>query len=147
MSKSKVFEQSLHDENDIPAREAVKRLYAHIGYTLIDNPNKFGIDLIDDSGILSVEVERRLVWNKEEFPFSDINFLQRKEKFFVKSKTQLTEYAIVSLNLKKVGVIDKDTLMDYIEWAVPVENPNRFVNDSEYFYKIPKHKFVWFDVI
>ena len=147
MIKSKTFQQSLHDENDVPAREAVKRLYSHIGYTLIDNPDKFGIDLIDKDGILSVEVERRLVWDKHEFPFSDINFLQRKEKFFVKSKTKLTDYAIVSLSLKRVGLIDKNTLMDYVEWEVPVENPNRFVNDSEYFYKIPKNKFTWFNVV
>lgn len=137
----------MHDENDLPAREAVKRLYSHIGYKLIDNPDKFGIDLLDEDGIVSVEVERRLVWDKYDFPFSDVNFLQRKEKFFVKSKTQLTDYAIVSLDLKRVGVIDKDTIMAHIEWAMPVENPNRFVNDSEYFYKIPKSKFVWFDVI
>lgn len=147
MIKKKTFQQSLHDENDIPARETVKRFYSHIGYDLKDNPDKYGIDLIDKDGILSVEVERRLVWEGGEFPFSDVNFLHRKEKFFVKSKSKLTDYAIVSVDLKRVGLIDKATLVAYFDWTAPVENPNRFVHDSEFFYKIPKSKFVWFDVI
>lgn len=147
MIKSKKFEQSLHDENDIPARDTVKKLYSHIGYVLLDNPDKYGIDLIDTSGILSVEVERRLVWDKKDFPFPEVNFLQRKEKFFIKSKTMLTDYAIVSVSLKRVGLIDKNTLMELIEFSNPVENPNKYVSDSEYFFKIPKSKFTWFDVL
>lgn len=147
MIKKKIFEQSLHDENDAPAREAVKRLYANIGYKLIDNPDKYGIDLIDKEGILSVEVERRLVWNTKEFPFSEVNFLQRKEKFFNISKSKITEYAIVSADFKRAGIIDKKTLMAFIDLTSPEESPNKYVNDSEYFYKIPKAKFAWLDII
>lgn len=147
MIKKKIFEQSLHDENDAPAREAVKRLYANIGYKLIDNPDKYGIDLIDREGILSVEVERRLVWNTKEFPFSEVNFLQRKEKFFNISKSKITEYAIVSADFKRAGIIDKQTLMAFIDLTSPEESPNKYVNDSEYFYKIPKAKFAWLDII
>lgn len=147
MIKKKIFEQSLHDENDAPAREAVKRLYANIGYKLIDNPDKYGIDLIDKEGILSVEVERRLVWNSKEFPFNEVNFLQRKEKFFNISRSKITEYAIVSADFKRAGIIDKKTLMAFIDLTSPEESPNKYVNDSEYFYKIPKAKFVWLDII
>lgn len=147
MIKKKIFEQSLHDENDAPAREAIKKLYANIGYKLIDNPDKYGIDLIDNEGILSVEVERRLVWNTYEFPFNDVNFLQRKEKFFNISRSKITEYAIVSANFKRAGLIDRHTLMAFIDLTSPEESPNKYVNDSEYFYKIPKAKFTWFDII
>ncbi len=147
MIKKKIFEQSLHDENDLPAREAVKRLYANIGYKLIDNPDKYGIDLIDKEGILSVEVERRLVWNTKEFPFKEVNFLQRKEKFFNSSKSKITEYAIVSSDLKRAGIIDRPTLMAFIDLTSPEESPNKYVNDSEFFYKIPRSKFSWFDII
>ena len=137
----------MHDENDIPARQVVKKFYSNIGYALIDNPDKYGIDLIDKDGILSVEVERRMVWDKDEFPFLDVNFLQRKEKFFNSSRSIITEYAIVSSNLKRIGIIDKKTLMGFIDLTSPQESPNKYVNDSEFFYKIPRTKFTWFDIV
>jgi hypothetical protein len=145
-TKSKPFDKSLHDQNDLPAREVVKEWYGRIGIRLIDNPDKYGVDLITEDDSLCVEVERRMVWNTEEFPFADVNFLQRKVKFFDTKKYSLHEYAIVSISLKRIGICNESEIMAIVKGTTPTESPNRFVNDSEYFYKIPKSKFFWFSV-
>ena len=145
-TKSKIFQQSLHDENDLPARKVVKEFYARIGIMLIDNPDKYGVDLITEDDSLCVEVERRMVWNTDEFPFADVNFLQRKVKFFDTKRYSLHEYAIVSTSMKRIGICNEETIMAIVNGTTPKESPNRFVNDSEYFYKIPKSKFFWFNV-
>lgn len=144
--KSKPFEQSLHDENDLPAREVVKKFYAdRFGATLLDNPDKYGVDLVTGDYKMCVEVERRPVWESGDFPFVMVNFLQRKTKFFVNSPYVLTDYAIVSKDLKRVGIIDQLQIIDAILGTGAIEKPNKYVNDSEYFYEIHRNKFAWFD--
>ena len=145
-NRSKVFDQQLHDENDSPAREVVKRLYSYIGYQLIDNPNKYGVDLIDNESGLCVEVERRLVWEDGQFPFDTVNFLSRKKKFFEDNKYYFSDYAIVSKSMTRVGIIDKDSLMHFVNTTKVEENPNRYVNEGELFYKIPRSAFTFFDI-
>lgn len=145
--KSKPFEQSLHDENDLPAREVVKKFYDRWFWaTLVDNPDKYGVDLVTSDYSLSVEVERRPVWESGEFPFEMVNFLQRKTKFFVNSPYVLADYAIVSKDLKRVGIVNQLDILDIILTTKATEKPNRYVNDSEFFYEIPRKRFAWFDI-
>jgi hypothetical protein len=144
--KSKVFDNRLHDENDLPARAVVKRFYAHLGIILQDNPDRYGVDLISDDGKVAVEVERRPVWNKNDFPFVEVNFLHRKVKFFEKAEYLIQEYAIVSESMARIGIVDRPTIMEIVNRTKPTESCNRFVNDSEFFYKIPRSKFTWFSV-
>jgi len=145
--KSKPFEQSLHDENDLPAREVVKKFYADtFGAVLLDNPDRYGVDLVTTDYKLSVEVERRPVWESGEFPFDKVNFLQRKVKFFVNSPYVLADYAIVSKDLKRVGIINQLDILDIVLTSKATEKPNRYVNDSEFFYEIPRKQFAWFDI-
>ena len=95
-----------------------------------------------------VEVERRMVWDKPEFPFLSVNFLQRKVKFFVGHPDfVIVDYAIVNNDFTKVGIIDRCSIVGIVIDTTPEESPNRFVNDSEFFYKIPRSSFRWFDVL
>jgi hypothetical protein len=145
--KSKPFEQALHDENDIPAREVVKKFYAdRFGVVLLDNPDRYGVDLVTADYELSVEVERRPVWESGDFPFVMVNFLTRKTKFFVNTPYVLSDYAIVSKDYKRVGIIDQIKIIDAILTTKATEKPNRYVNDSEFFYEIPRKHFAWFDL-
>lgn len=145
--KSKVFDQALHDENDLPAREVVKRFYANtFGCDLVDNPDRYGVDLVTTDYKVSVEVERRPVWKSGDFPFVMVNFLQRKTKFFVNSPYVLSDYAIVSEDLKRVGILNQLQIIDAILTTKATEKPNKYVNDSEFFYEIPRKQFAWFDI-
>ena len=144
--KSKPFDATLHEENDLPARAVVKQFYARLGYALEDNPDKYGVDLVMGDYKISVEVERRPVWESGEFPFVMVNFLQRKTKFFVGTPYLLADYAIVSKDLKRIGIISQIDIIDTMLDSTPVEKPNRYVNDSEFFYEIPRKRFAWFDI-
>lgn len=143
MSNSKVFEQSLFDDCDPPAREVVKKYFADKGVCLVDNPDKYGVDLVAVDGSIKVEVERRIIWKAPEFPFEEVNLLARKAKFF---REPTTHYVIVSDDYTHIGGIQGQHLMWHIAHDPTVENPNRFVTAGEKFFKIPKIKFRWVKV-
>jgi len=144
MDSSKIFSQKLCDENDRPAREVVKEFYSRIGINLKDNPNTYGVDLISEDSSLCVEVECRHVWDEPEFPFDTVNFLNRKMKFVKLHKYNIFEFVIVSYDFKRLGIINRDTLMANIEKTSLRALSNRFVAEGEKFYQIPKNQFTWF---
>jgi hypothetical protein len=37
-------------------------------------------------------------------------------------------------------------IIDAILTSKATEKPNRYVNDSEFFYELPRNKFAWFDI-
>lgn len=140
---SKKFSQSLHRSNDPKSRRVVKEYLAKQGIAVDDNPNKFGVDLISKDGTLQIEVEHRLVWADEEFPFEEINVPERKAKFF---KENYIGYAILSRDYTHVGMIDGKTLRSFLVDENLKESPNKFVRENEYFYKVPKSAFRWMKV-
>ena len=78
----KQFDQKLFNQNDPKSRAVVKQYLANNGIEVNDNANKYGVDLVSENGEVKIEVERRLVWKSERFPFSEINLPERKAKFF-----------------------------------------------------------------
>jgi hypothetical protein len=143
MSNSKPFDQSLHDECDPKAREVVKRYYKSMGITMLDNEDKYGVDLISEDGSRQAEVERRLVWRSGDFPFADINMPERKAKFFLNSNAS---YVVVSEDFTRVGGISNENLRKFIKEDNLKANPNKYVGSGEMFYKLPRHLFTWITV-
>ena len=83
MSWTKAFEQDLHDKYDAPAKAAVANYLSKLGYEILPNPDKYGIDLLvnhNGIGIGVVEVEVRS-WSPT-CPFPTIHVPSRKTKFF-----------------------------------------------------------------
>ena len=142
-SETKPFEKSLFDENDPKSREAVKVYFASRGLTLLDNEDKYGVDLISEDGQLKVEVERRPVWDKDEFPFKDVNVPSRKAKFFNAGAS----YVIVSSDFTRIGVINNKAILKFIGTETLKESSNRYVASGELFYKVPKEQFIWKKII
>lgn len=138
-SEKKPFEQSLFDENDPKSREAVITYFASRGIFLFDNPDRYGVDLKNKDGSLSVEVERRPVWDKDEFPFKEVNVPSRKAKFFNAGAA----YVIVSNDFSRIGVIRNSLILKYLNSDTLKESANRYVGSGELFYKIPKSEFTW----
>jgi len=139
---NKPFSKSLFRGNDPKSRRIVKEYFAKQSPPIImeDNLNKYGIDLISKDGSLQIEVEHRLVWIDEEFPFEEINLPERKAKFFVENSAA---YAILSRDYSHIGMIDGKTLRTYIVDYNLKESSNKYVRENEYFYKIPKSAFAW----
>lgn len=137
---SKPFSKSLHRSNDPQSRRVVKEYLKRNGIEVEDNPNKFGVDLISKDGTLQIEVEHRLVWDSEEFPFAEINVPERKAKFFV---TESVSYAILSKDYSHVGMISGKEMLRHIVDENLRESSNKYVREGEYFYKVPKSAFKW----
>ena len=79
----KPFEQDLHDKYDAPAKEAVANYLVKLGYEVLPNPDKYGVDLLvmkgeKEIGVIEVEVRQ---WSPT-CPFSTIHVPERKTKFF-----------------------------------------------------------------
>lgn len=136
----KQFDQKLFNQNDPKSRAVVKQYLSNNGIDVNDNANKYGVDLVSENGEVKIEVERRLVWKNEKFPFNEINLPERKAKFF---KENNVSYAIVSEDYKRIGLINGKNIQEYITDANLKENPNKFVGAGEMFYKIPRDKFKW----
>lgn len=136
----KPFSKSLFQANDPKSRKIVKEYLAKQGIIVNDNSNKYGVDLISEDQSLHVEVEHRLIWKDDEFPYAEINLPERKAKFFCANHIA---YFILSCDYSHIGMIDGKTLMRYIVDENLKESSNKYVRQGEYFYKLPKIAFKW----
>jgi hypothetical protein len=136
----KSFSKKLHRQNDPASRRIVKEYFSKQGIIIEDNPDKFGVDLLSKDGTLKIEVEHRLVWIDDDFPFAEVNVPERKAKFFVENSVA---YVILSRDYSRLGMIDGKTLRQYIVDFNLKESPNKYVKENEYFYKIPRNIFKW----
>lgn len=143
MSERKPFSRSLHQGNDPQSRKVVIEYFLKMGIPLKENPNQFGVDLLSRDGTLQLEVEHRLPWVDEIWPFADINVPERKAKFLAEGKAQ---YIILSRDFSHMGIIRGEDIKQYIVKENLHLNKNKYVRDGEYFYKIPIQKFKWIKI-
>lgn len=139
----KPFSKGLHAKNDPKSRTLVKAFFAERGVVINDHPNKYDIDLISDDGTIRVEVEHRLNWNTPEFPYDEVNVPERKAKFF---KDGNTHYVILSKEYTYLGFISAKIIQKFMKREFLKESSNRFVAEREFFYKIPKTKFEFYQI-
>lgn len=135
----KHFDKALYDQNDKIAKAAAKDLLACAGYkAVVESTKKTDVDLqvLDKNGnvMFYVEVERKAVWNTEEFPYKNVQFPERKTKYALLDKP--TYYIMFSGNMKKFLVVKgKDLLTSPIEMV-----RNKYVAYGEHFYQVPLDK-------
>lgn len=147
MSVYKKFDKKLHAENDKIARNVVKSFFnnrfSKDGVTIIDNPNKYGVDLWmmrNGNIIANLEAEVKIVWKGHRFPFPNIQFPTRKKKFAGLGKP--TMYCMLNEDKSRLLTVwDKYFTDDKI-----VEVPNKYVPQGEMFYQIPLDKAVFYDI-
>jgi hypothetical protein len=132
MSK-KPFNPILFKENDTLARAAGKRYWRSLGYAVDDNPDRYGPDLIVDTGseVFYGEVEIKRVWSGKDFKYDTLQVPERKKKFAVLDKPCTF---IVFNNEQTHGFLcDGTVLMS----SPVVEVPNRYVYKGEFFFQVP----------
>lgn len=133
----KKFDEDLFSKNDPKSRKIIRDFFAEFGIKLMDNINKFGVDLVSEDERTRIEVEHRHNWVDGEFPFEDVNVPERKYKFFKDGNCQ---YVIISKNYDYLGFICGYKLKKYMKDEFLRVSPNKF-EEREYFYKIPKAEF------
>ena len=131
----KKFNQQLHEQYDKIGRDVVKNFVeASWGFTVKDNPDKYGIDLLlfkGDDLFGYAEVEVRNSWNTVEFPFKDLNVPQRKKKLLDNPKP--TYFFSVNKPLTALFYCPAEAILT----ANLEEQSNRYIASGELFYKVP----------
>lgn len=129
VTSSKKFDQSLHDENDGPAKDAVM---AYIKRAWQLDPREGGkydvdIDVYERGALIAhVEVEKRSHWVKD-FPFHTVNIPIRKRKFFLLDLPTLL--FSVKADLTQALYTKGDIILD----SQVINNPNKYLRDEQFF--------------
>jgi hypothetical protein len=133
MTIKKRFSKELHDENDTLARAAGKKYWSTFGYQVIDNPDRYGADLIVNTGWEEFysEVEIKRVWSGPTFQYDTLQIPSRKKKFTELSKPCM--FVVLNKEQTHAFVCDSKTLLD----SPLVEVPNKYVYSGEMFYQVP----------
>jgi len=126
----KSFDQSLYNQNDSKAREAAKKYWFNNGVNIIDNPDRYGPDLIFDDGSF-LEVEVKHTWT-DTFPFDTLQLPERKEKF---AKLNC-KFMVFNKTFTKAFLFDGDQVLQ----SDKKEVKNKFVPNGEMFFQIPISK-------
>jgi len=140
MSWTKTFEQDLHDKYDAPAKEAVANYLTKLGYEVLPNPDKYGVDLLvnhNGIGIGVIEVEVRQ-WSPM-CPFPTIHVPERKTKFFNGNSL----FFALTKDMQHAYWIESKDILRY-----PLkEVRNVKVTSGELFYDVPTNEFNFVDLL
>jgi hypothetical protein len=133
----KRFDRDLFSENDTLARAAGKRYWESQGYTVEDNPDRYGPDLLvttHDTERFYSEVEIKKVWSGKEFAYDTLQIPGRKKKFLLLERPC---FFIVFNNEQTHGFLCTHSELA----AAPlVEVSNKYVRAGELFYQVPISK-------
>lgn len=139
----KPFDKTLYAENDTLARAAGKRYWSSQGYTVEDNGDRYGPDLIvttyENEKFYS-EVEIKKVWSGKDFAYDTLQIPARKKKFLLLERPCIF---IVFNNEQTYGF-----LCTHSELVVSpvVEVSNKYVRAGELFYQVPINRLTLIEV-
>jgi len=144
IGKHKTFDKKLHAVHDPKSRDIVKAYYLK-AYNIVleDGKSRYDVDLISPCGKYRVEVEHRMSWRGIEFDYDLVNIAERKKKFLVDGKT---DYVILSADYTRIGIIKGKKVKKFMEDEHLKECRNKFVLKGEFFYKVPREQFEYFDL-
>jgi hypothetical protein len=133
MTARKKFDKELHDANDTLARAAGKKYWRSFGYTAEDNPDRYGADLLVNTGWEEFysEVEIKRVWSGSSFPYDTLQIPARKKKFTELDKPCV--FVVLNKEQTHAFVCSDATLKE----SPIVEVPNKYVFSGEMFYQVP----------
>ena len=133
MSAYKKFEQDEFDTYDNLARNIMKEFFSRQGYTVTDNSDKYGVDLVVDDR-LYCEVQVKNAWSGKTFPFSDVNIESRKKKYFFLDKP--TVFCLLNREHTHALFLSAKDVSN----SERKEVRNKKIPEGELFYKVPIQK-------
>lgn len=139
----KRFDPELYRINDKLAKENTIKIVDKRKFKVVENPNTRGVDLlVYKRGIylLNIECEIKKIWVGKKFPYDNVQFPERKEKFALLDKP--TIFVMFNADQSAYLVVrDKDLLS-----SPKKEIPNKYVYSGEMFFQVPLDKVVFNDI-
>ena len=135
MMKTKRFSKGLFVKYDKLARQATIDYLKNIGFSAVENEDKYAQDLIVVGEIDTypekyfVECEVKAVWKGTDFPYPNVQLPYRKKKFFSKP----TQFFIWNEGCDRAATFWSHD----VKPLTPVEVHNVHIAKGEYFYQIP----------
>lgn len=129
----KRFDPQLHKENDSLARKAIKSLLRGSGYKVKDNPKVREVDMLlykNDKHIGYIEAEIKRVWRGDKFPYENVQFPERKEKYAKLEKP--TIFVMFNEDQSHFLALHGKTMLN----SPKAEVPNKYVRSGEMFFQI-----------
>ena len=150
--KNKPFDRELYEQYNQKGIEAAKHFYKD--YCSVDVVEDYGLDLklfnSDKICTKLVEVEVRAQWikGKKYFSYPIVHIPARKYKYITKALPLVKELSNIDFI-----IFNKDcniaflSNFDLILKCPLAEVPNIYMPEGEYFYKVPKNYFTYYDLI
>lgn len=137
MSKKKRFSKELFEENDQLAKTAAVKYFTKKGFDVQSNPDRYAADLLlfskEGTFVRFVECEIKKVWKEDVFPYENVQFPKRKEKY-VKAEP-ITFFMINNKGNRALLVEGTDIIQSPLK-----EVPNKYVYKGEMFYQVDLKK-------
>ena len=130
----KAFNEKDFTDFDQLARDKARTYLEKTGYTVEDNLDRFGVDLVcqcEHGKKFAVEVEVKKGWSGD-FKFATLHIPFRKSKFINGS----TLFFVFSSNLYSVAIVTSNTLKN----SPIVDVPNYKMPQGEKFFDVPVNK-------
>lgn len=140
----KTFNADIHAATDKPAKQRAMDLLKDSEFTILENPKKRKVDLLvyrDGKHVASIEVETKFAWTTPNFPFSSIQFPERKKSIAIDKVPVI--FCMFSKDYSNYLTVTGDVLIS----SDLVEVPNRYIHRGEYFYQVPKTKATFNDLL
>ncbi len=138
---AKPYSEELHDEYRWTEDEIHNKIDLD-NYNLIDNPEKKGIDklIVDSNGNVEggIDVESHGKYWHDEFPFSSVHFLVRKEKFV--SDEMKNYYILVNDDMTDCCMMSMNELIKYRKIRNKVSTEGK---RTDIFWDVPNDDCTW----
>ena len=136
MDKRKKFDYTLFKQNDKLARKVGKAYWKSLDRVAIDNPDRYGPDLVVD-GVCYCEMEIKRAWKGKDFKYKTCQIPHRKAKYLDKDKYSMQTHFLILNNEQEYAFFIKG---EDVEASPVVEVPNRYVPSGEMFFQVPLNK-------
>lgn len=131
------FNQQSYEENDKIAKDLMINFLTKRGHIITQSEETYGTDIITNKGKYEVEMSGKEFTNEESFPYPNVNFLGRKEKY-----GNDFYYVIISKNKTHALVAAASDIFQKDNKVVVYCNTNR--NGYDEVYQLPKDRVKFF---
>ena len=125
-----LFDKSQHTLHDAHTKEVARQFWIKLGYNCIENPDKYGVDLLvtGKGRKFDCEVEVKTGWHGPELEFPTLRIPFRKKKF---TKGRVTFFVLNNAR-SHAAVVSRQKLLK----SPVVQVKNKMVPMGDYFYEI-----------